>query len=212
MTRLQLAIDTLSLDEAERLVRSVTHLIDIVEAGTPFIKRYGMEGVRQLRQATPDLDLMADMKTVDGGAFETRLAFQAGANLTTVLGSASDATVSAVVKVANAACGQVVVDLLGAANLVERANEVMALGAHMIGIHAGSDARRRGSAGPLAELKAIQSVPSVRAVVAGGLDHDSLPAVLKYRPHIVVIGTAITGSTDPVGEAASIRKLIDDAG
>src|SRR2546429_560520 len=77
--RLQLAIDTQTLSEAEALVSRVRDLVDVVEVGTPLVIREGVGAVRRLRPVFPDLTLVADLKLVDGGHFEATPAFEAGA-------------------------------------------------------------------------------------------------------------------------------------
>ena len=51
--RLQLAIDTLTLSEAEALVSRVRDLVDLVEVGTPLVIREGVGAVRRLRALFP---------------------------------------------------------------------------------------------------------------------------------------------------------------
>ena len=58
----------------------------MIEAGTPFIKREGMAGVRALARSAPGITV-ADMKVSDGAVDEVRMAAQAGARAITVLGS-----------------------------------------------------------------------------------------------------------------------------
>ena len=38
--RLQVAIDTLTVEEAVALAATLREVVDLIEAGTPFIKRY----------------------------------------------------------------------------------------------------------------------------------------------------------------------------
>jgi 3-keto-L-gulonate-6-phosphate decarboxylase len=62
-TKLQLAIDTLTPQGALLLVEQVNPYIDIIEAGTPFIKRFGLEVLTRFRQVAPDKLLVADTRT-----------------------------------------------------------------------------------------------------------------------------------------------------
>src|SRR5215218_9272293 len=89
--RLQAAIDTLTVEEAVALSAALRGIVDLIEAGTPFIKRYGIGVVPQLHDAS-GLPIVADLKIADGGPFEAQLAVDAGAALVTVLGTAADAT------------------------------------------------------------------------------------------------------------------------
>ena len=112
MSKLQLAIDLVPLDDLERVVRPLLPMIEVVEAGTPLIKRHGLDAARLLRTIAPDHLLVADMKTMDAGALEAEMAFGAGADLMTVLACASDATISAAVEVARQHGKAVVADLI----------------------------------------------------------------------------------------------------
>ena len=58
----------------------------MLEAGTPFIKREGMRGVRGIAQFAPGITV-ADMKVADGALGEVQMAAEAGAGAITVLGS-----------------------------------------------------------------------------------------------------------------------------
>lgn len=46
----------------------------------------GMNAVRIFRQHFPEKEILSDEKIMDGGYFESKLAFDAGANYVTALG------------------------------------------------------------------------------------------------------------------------------
>ncbi len=206
--QLQVAIDTLTVDEAVALATSLRGVVDIIEAGTPFIKQFGIGVVTQLREAS-GLPVMADLKIVDGGPFEAQLAVDHGASFVTVLGTAADATVAGVVKVAHAGGLEVVADLLGVHDLPQRVGQLERLGVDYLGVHAGTDARLAGGTDLMSELDSVTAVSSMPLIVAGGLNAKSLPGVLGYHPAIVVIGSAITGAKDPLAAIEAIRSVID---
>lgn len=205
--RLQLAFDTLTLDAALALADRVCDVVDIVEAGTPLIKRYGIDAVARLRAATPGKLLVADMKTMDAGALEATMAFDAGADAMTVLACASDATIAAAVAVANARRAQVVADLIGVADKPERARQLAALGAHILGVHAGVDDQASG-ADPLADLAAVRAAVGTPIAVAGGISMRTIAAVRALRPSIVIVGSAITAAADPGAAAHALRAAM----
>ncbi|TET31081.1 MAG: hypothetical protein E3J70_03010 [Candidatus Heimdallarchaeota archaeon] len=64
----------------------------IIEAGTPYIKQFGMNGVRLIRRLWRGL-VVADLKITDGAVSEVRYAVNAGANAVTVMGSAPIETI-----------------------------------------------------------------------------------------------------------------------
>lgn len=59
----------------------------LIEAGTPFIKKEGIAGIRYMRSIWQG-KIVADLKTADGAIGEVDLAEYAGANAVTVLGNA----------------------------------------------------------------------------------------------------------------------------
>ena len=74
------------------LVRMLLPLIPksdriLIEAGTPYIKREGMNGVRLIRRLWPG-HVVADLKVADGALGEVDMAHQAGATAATILGTA----------------------------------------------------------------------------------------------------------------------------
>jgi 3-hexulose-6-phosphate synthase len=208
--RLQLALDTLTLSDALAMTVLVGDAVDLVEAGTPLIKRYGIDAVTQLRAAAPGKLLVADMKTMDAGALEATMAFDAGADLMTVLACASDATIAAAIAVANERDKQIVADLIGVPDKLARARQLAALGVHMIGVHAGVDEQAHG-AEPLADLAAVRAAVGTSIAVAGGISTRTIAAVRALGPEIVIVGSAITVAADPRAAALDLRALLTQA-
>jgi len=64
----------------------------MIEAGTPYIKREGMDGLRLIRRFWPGR-IVADIKVTDGAAGEVMMASAAGASAVTVLGNAPRETI-----------------------------------------------------------------------------------------------------------------------
>jgi bifunctional enzyme Fae/Hps len=69
----------------------------MIEAGTPYIKREGMDGLRLIRQLWPGR-IVADIKVTDGAADEVQMASSAGASAITVLGNAPRETIDIFIK------------------------------------------------------------------------------------------------------------------
>ncbi len=101
----------------QRLVRRVLPGIQyssriLIEAGTPFIKQEGMNGVRLIRRFWRGI-VVADLKTVDGALDEVDMANRAGANAATVLGNSPTETLNLFIQ----RCGSLgmisMIDMLG---------------------------------------------------------------------------------------------------
>jgi 3-hexulose-6-phosphate synthase len=193
---LQLAIDTLTPREAVALLERVQPSIDLIEAGTPFIKRFGLDVLDLLRKTAPNKLIVADMKTMDAGAYEAKIAFDAGADIMTVLGCASDETIVGALNEANRRQRRIAVDLIAVPDKLERARQLANMGVHYIGIHTGMDQQALGIT-PLADLEQIRLAVSTPLVVAGGINANSIHAIAAQGPAVVVVGSHITAAANP---------------
>ncbi|MFV1980696.1 MAG: orotidine 5'-phosphate decarboxylase / HUMPS family protein, partial [Rhodothermia bacterium] len=85
----QISLDIVDLDEAlETAETAIASGVDWLEAGTPLIIAEGMHGVRALRERFPDVPIVADLKTMDGGWLEAELMAKAGATHVVVMARA----------------------------------------------------------------------------------------------------------------------------
>ena len=208
MAKLQVAIDLLTTKEALALAAKIAPYIDIIELGTPLIKNEGIAVVTAMKQAHPDKLVFADLKTMDAGELEADIAFKAGADFVTVLGAAGDATIIGAIKAAKAHGKGVVVDTIGVADRVKRAQEVTKLGAEFVELHAGLDEQwtEGYSIQILIDEAARAGVP---VSIAGGVNITNITAVIKAGATVAVAGAAIYGSEDPAAAAKALREAID---
>ncbi len=76
------------------------------------LKRFGVAAITTARELCPDVPVLPDTKTVDGGQFEAEMVFGAGAAFMTVLSCASRATHETVGRCAAAFGATVIVDTI----------------------------------------------------------------------------------------------------
>ena len=139
---LQIALDLVNTHRALQIAEEATKGgVEWIEAGTPLIKAEGMDIIRKLHKKFPDHTIVADMKTVDGGAIEIEIAAKAGANVVLMLGGSDDASVTEAVEAAKKYGVMLGCDTIDIPpkNLVERAVELEKLGVDMICSHVGID-------------------------------------------------------------------------
>ncbi len=205
--KLQFAIDTLSTEKALELAAAAAAHVDILELGTPLIKSEGRSAITALKEAHPDKVIFADLKTMDAGELEADLAFDAGADLVTVLGSADDSTIAGAVKSANSRGKGVVVDLIGVADKAARAKEVVALGATFVEVHAGLDEQAQEGYSLDTLLRAGEAA-GVPFSIAGGVNLSTIAAVRDAGAQVAVVGGALYGAPDVTAAAAELRAAI----
>ncbi|KSU76752.1 3-hexulose-6-phosphate synthase [Pseudarthrobacter enclensis] len=206
--KLQVAIDLLAVEDALELAGKVAEYVDIIELGTPLIKAAGLSAVTAIKEAHPDKTVFADMKTMDAGELEADIAFKAGADLVSVLGSADNSTISGAVKAATAHNKGIVVDLIGVQDKAARAREVRALGATFVEFHAGLDEQAQ----PGFDLNGLLRSGEAAQVpfsVAGGVNAGTIAAVQAAGADVAVAGGAIYGAADPALAAKELQAAIN---
>ncbi|MHB1499642.1 MAG: orotidine 5'-phosphate decarboxylase / HUMPS family protein [Candidatus Dormibacteria bacterium] len=179
------------------VIGEVAEFVDIVEIGTPLLKRFGLAGVITVRELGEGRPVLADSKTVDAGATEARMLFGAGARFVSVLAGAAEATLEAVHRVAEEFDGYAVADTVASPGLPERPKMFPGRVAYL-GLHLATD--RRGEGGAIGDN--IASVAPMHALgyrvaIAGGIDEASFAAVVEASPDVVVVGSAIAQAQNP---------------
>ncbi|WP_213816055.1 3-hexulose-6-phosphate synthase [Glaciihabitans sp. dw_435] len=205
--KLQVAMDVLTTEDALALAGKVAPHVDIIELGTPLIKAEGLRAITAIKKAHPDKIVFADLKTMDAGELEADIAFSAGADLVTVLGTAGDSTIVGAVTAATKHGKGIVVDLIGVADKVTRAREVIALGAEFVEMHAGLDEQAE-EGFTFQTLLDDGETAAVSFSVAGGVNVSTIAAVQRAGATVAVAGGAIYGADDPAAAAAELRAAI----
>ncbi|TVX96336.1 3-hexulose-6-phosphate synthase [Cohnella terricola] len=205
--KLQLALDFTDSQQAAAMLEKVNPWFDVVEVGTPLIKAEGMRAVAKMKAAVPDKWILADMKTMDAGDLEANLAFDAGADMVTVLAAASDITIRNAVLAAEKRQKKVIVDLIGMKDKLRRASEMVELGVHYLGVHSGYDEQSQGG-DPLSALRELSAQTTMPLVVAGGIGLHNMAPIAACRPDIIVVGSQITAAKQPSETAKAIRGAL----
>ncbi|TDL30897.1 Fe-S cluster assembly protein HesB [Jeotgalibacillus sp. S-D1] len=204
--KLQLALDRLTREQCFELIDETRESVDWIEVGTGVIKEYGMSIIREIKERYPDTILVADMKTCDAGSHEAAQAFEAGADISTVMAFSANRTISDALEAARKHNGRIMIDLLGVTDQ-QRIQEIVSLGVNLVSLHYGKDMQKDGEMGTnLFDL--VNEIPSLELSVAGGLNLESLPAMLKKSPNILIIGSAITKSADSRKAAEKMKGMI----
>ena len=209
---LQVAIDRA---ESFGVIARLRGIADIIEIGTPLLKRFGIGAIATARELCPDTPILADTKTVDAGDLEAEMVLGAGARLMTVLSSTSSATHAAVGRTATRFGALVVVDTItesGKPELLPAGISFPESFAY-VGIHSPTDVRVAGDRSS-AHIDAVSDIRrrGFRVALAGGLGPQTLDAVLEVEPEIVIVGGVITGADDPRGVAKWIKERLRNPG
>lgn len=218
----QISLDLTNIDEAlETAALARRAGVDWLEAGTPLILAEGLHGVRALRDAFPDVPIVADLKTMDGGYLEAEMMAKAGATHVVVMARAHEETIKCVVQAGKDFGCEVMGDNLGCPDMVAGAKFLEDHGCGYVIHHIGYDERRGiGAAGnrmpsPLDQLREIVDAVDVPVQAVGGLSLEQAIQCPQYGAPLVVLGAPLTVDADAFktadGDLEGSLRLICEA-
>ncbi len=204
--KLQLALDMVDLNEALYCIEETKNSIDIIEVGTPLALKSGARAISSIKDKYPGVDLLADFKIMDAGNYEANIAFDAGADIVTVLGVASDVTIAGAISAARKYQKKIMVDLIRVSEIKQRIISMDKLGADYACLHTGVDSQN-GLNSPVGQLLiARQSVTSTRLAIAGGINCRNIGNIVIANPDVIIVGAGITSELDRTRAAADIKR------
>lgn len=191
--KIQISLDVTTIDAALTMARAaVAAGFDWLEAGTPLILGEGVRGVRALREAFPDVPIVADIKAMDGAGFEADMMFRAGANMAVVMGQAHDASIIQAAEAAKRHGAEVMCDLMLCLDKPQRAREAQELGVDYIIVHTGYDERNMiPGLSPLDDLPAVLEAVTIPVQAVGGLSVEQAIQTLEMGAELVVFGAPL---------------------
>jgi bifunctional enzyme Fae/Hps len=171
----------------------------IIEAGTPLIKRYGVDVISKIRDVRPDAFIVADLKTLDTGNLEARMVADAAGDAIVVSALAPINTINKLIEEAHKTGIYAVMDTLNQPDPISVLKQLDVM-PDVIELHRGIDIEGTEHAwGNIADIKKV--APKALVAVAGGVRLDKVQVALSQGADILVVGRAIAGSRD-IREAA----------
>jgi len=110
---LQVAMDLVDMGKVAQVLKELPdndHLI--IEAGTPLIKKFGLGVISEIRKLRPNAFIIADLKILDTGNLEARMAADATADAVVVSGLAPVSTIEKAIAEARKVGIYSIVDML----------------------------------------------------------------------------------------------------
>lgn len=209
---LQIALDYISLPKALVMASLVAPEVDIIEIGTPLCKAAGLEAIRSVREICPDKLILADLKTPDVGGLEATMAFDAGADMMTVIGGAAMATVEQALGVARKRGKEMLMELTGVRDILARATEWRKIGVERIVYHREWDAQSAGREWTEADKDIIRKLIDMgyKVTITGGMTLDLLPFFADLPVSVLICGRGIREDANPRAAAHQMRMALAD--
>ena len=208
---LQVALDIPSMESAKKVLEELPesdHLI--LEAGTPLIKRYGLDVVKKMREIRPDAFIVADLKTLDVGHLEARMAADATADAVVISGLAPPVTIEKAIKEARKTGIYSIIDMLNVGD-PKGVLEHLSVMPDVVELHRAIDVEPKEMKHAWGDIKGIKALSDKMLVaVAGGIRAENAQEAIKAGADIIIVGRAITKAKDIEGMARRFLKLMKE--
>lgn len=193
---LQVALDLVDMSKVAKVLKELPendHLI--IEAGTPLIKKFGLGIISELRKLRPNAFIIADMKILDTGNLEARMAADASSDAVVISGLAPTSTLEKAISEARKVGIYSIVDMLNVQNPA-KIIEKLKVKPDIVELHRAIDTEDTAHAwGDIAALKKAAG-GKLLVATAGGIRVNVVKDALKAGADILVVGRAITASKD----------------
>ncbi len=210
---LQVALDLDDFDEVERIIKSIPNRERILlEAGTPLVKKFGVGVVSKIRKLRKDAFIIADLKTLDVGRIEVKMAADETADAVAISGLGTKESIEKAIHEATKQGIYSILDMMNVKNVVGKLSDLK-LKPDVVLLHRSVDvetsAAERGEKieevtewGNITQIKEILGEGKLIAV-AGGITPDRVDEARKNGADIIIVGRYITGSRD-------VRRATED--
>lgn len=193
---LQVALDLVDMNRVAEVLAGLPqndHLI--IEAGTPLIKRFGLEVIGEIRKLRPNAFIIADMKILDTGNLEARMAADASADAVVISGLAPASTMEKAIAEAKKTGIYSIVDMLNVNDPV-KVIKGLKVKPDIVELHRAIDADDTAHA--WGDIPALKKAAGGKLIVAtaGGIRVDVVRDAVRAGADIIVVGRAITASKD----------------
>jgi bifunctional enzyme Fae/Hps len=207
---LEVAFDIPDWRRVEGVIRGLpNHDAVVIEAGTPLIKRYGVEVVKKIHQIKPESVVLADLKTLSSGKREARMAAEATADVIAFSGLAPIETQEEFIEECREVGALALLDTINLHDPVEVINQLK-VKPDIVEIHRAIDLELTDAGYQWGNIEEIRQACGGDALVAvaGGIKVPKVKEAQASGADILVVGRAITCAKDVNGAAkAFLREM-----
>jgi bifunctional enzyme Fae/Hps len=212
---IQVALDHPALERQMKVVKQLPKSDRILlEIGTPFLKKYGVESIKKIRDLAKETFIVADLKTLDVGKLEVDFAFDATADAVVASGLASTASLDKFILEAQRLGIHAFVDTMEVPDPLEKLSSLKQTPDVVI-IHRAIDVEQslEGNKSPDAQQRQRWALVSeikelykdqkkasgrdrVLVAVAGGIEPKTAQYALQMGADILIVGRFIASAKD----------------
>lgn len=205
--KLQISYDFTDLQQALDVAKMTAPYADILEIGSLLLQAEGARALKAFKEQFRDKSVFVDLKLVD--RFQQSVPFfcQLGAEYISVLAGAPNSAIKHAAALAHKSRAKVALDLIDAASAGQSAMDAATLDVDMILFHKIGESREN-------ELEIDDEWNNIRGnttlpiFIEAKIDRTTVHTYKKLKPQGLIIGGAITHSSNPAQEAEFFKNLL----
>lgn len=204
---LQVALD---LDSKEAMAKILADLPDkervLIEAGTPLVKKFGVGVVEDIRALRPSAFIIADLKTLDVGRVEIKMAADATADAVAISGLGTIESIKKAIHETQKQGIYAILDMMNVADFEDKLSQLPAdLKPDIVLLHRNVDletykAEKGEDVSEMTEWGNIKKIKEILGggliAVAGGITPENVEEAIEKGADVIIAGRYIIGSRD----------------
>jgi len=207
---LQVALDLDNEEKMRSIIRDLPKRERVlIEAGTPLVKKFGVEIISKIREERPGAFIIADLKTLDVGRVEVKMAADETADAVAISGLGTNESIENAIHECSKQGIYSILDMMNVDDIPGKLDQIK-LKPNIVLLHRNIDLETRDD-DPEAQLKQWGNIKDIKAklgerglaAVAGGITPDKVNIALDAGADIIIAGRYIIGSSD-------VRRAADD--
>jgi 3-hexulose-6-phosphate synthase len=204
--KLQVSFDMANLEKALEIATKIEQYVDIFELGSPLIYKNGLQAIKKFKNKFPTKNIFADVKMVDRVEKIIHVFAEEGADYISILAGTSNHTIQNASKVAHQADMKIALDLVDAYSMGQSAMDAQALDIDVIIFHGPYDSTEITDL--LEEWQNVIGNTNLPVFVGGKINKDNIKKIITLKPQGIIIGEAITQTSNPEKEVAFFKSLM----
>ncbi|UUD36569.1 3-keto-L-gulonate-6-phosphate decarboxylase UlaD [Mycoplasmopsis citelli] len=205
---LQIALDNLTIEEAINSAQKAAKYIDVIEVGTILLASEGKKAIAELKKAFPDKIIVADGKIADAGKVFAKMFFESGADYTTAICAAENATMEDLVQYSQTFGNGKELQVEMTTNFTwEQVQSWKQAGVPQVVWHRARDAQAAGVKWGQKDIDTVKKLADMgfKVTVTGGVAVEDIKLFKDIPIYIFIAGRSIRDAADPQAAAKEFK-------
>lgn len=197
---LQIALDNLTIEDAINSAKKASEYIDVIEVGTILLASEGKRAIVELKKAFPDKIIVADGKIADAGKVFAKMFYESGADYTTAICAAENATMEDLVKFSKEFGNNKELQVEMTTNFTwEQVEAWKKAGVPQVVWHRARDAQAAGVKWGEKDINIVKRLANegFKVTVTGGVEVEDIKLFKDIPIYIFIAGRSIRDAADP---------------